>query len=280
MTSLSFVEPMMEQNSVYLLIGLSDGCVWVLDTRSNYFLNSTKLLECPILKLTSSVARIIVEGESDTRIRSWELKKTIADIDYDAADPGYFFAGQEQVLALDGYPSASEYDETAAEAIFVSTNGTFWLFNFLEGLTIKLKSCHDPEHPLASIDYKYVSPNQFQPEPCEREGNGGLYEFDQNYLVGSAGTDGIIKVWNMYDLEHCLNFIVPKETCLSIAMHQFKPYMICSFTDGYIRFFDLQDSRCLGRCLINSPNEEADPASENGYDLLDYVISIRILPSG
>ena len=95
MTSLSFVEPMMEQNSVYLLIGLSDGCVWVLDTRSNYFLNSTKLLECPILKLTSSVARIIVEGVSDTRIRSWELKKTIADIDYDAADPNYFFAGQE-----------------------------------------------------------------------------------------------------------------------------------------------------------------------------------------
>jgi len=56
---------MMEQNSVYLLIGLSDGNVWVLDTRSNYFLNSTKLLDCPISKLTSSVARIIVEGISD-----------------------------------------------------------------------------------------------------------------------------------------------------------------------------------------------------------------------
>lgn len=35
---LSFVEPMMEQNSVFLLIGLNDGNVWVLDTRSNYFL--------------------------------------------------------------------------------------------------------------------------------------------------------------------------------------------------------------------------------------------------
>ena len=56
--------------------------------------------------------------------------------------------------------------------------------------------------------------------------------------------------------------------------------MICSFTDGYIRFFDVQDSRCLGRCLVNSPNEEADPGAENGYDPLDYVIAIRILPSG
>ena len=66
-------------------------------------------------------------------------------------------------------------------------------------------------------------------------------------------------------------------------MHQFKPYMACSFTDGYIRFFDLQDSRCLGRCLISSPNEEPDPCAEGDVtnpDPLDYVISIKILPSG
>ena len=64
-------------------------------------------------------------------------------------------------MALDGFPSASVYDETAAEAIYVSTNGTFWLFNFLEGLTIKLKSCHSPEHPVCAVDFKYVTPNQF-----------------------------------------------------------------------------------------------------------------------
>lgn len=85
----------MEQNSVYLLIGLSDGNIWVLDTRSNYFLYQQKLLECAITKITSSVARIVVEGVADTKIRAWELKKTIADIEYDAADPNYFFAGQE-----------------------------------------------------------------------------------------------------------------------------------------------------------------------------------------
>ena len=56
--------------------------------------------------------------------------------------------------------------------------------------------------------------------------------------------------------------------------------MACSFTDGYIRFFDLQDSRCLGRCLISSPNEEAEPGQERNLDPLDYVITIKILPSG
>ena len=95
MTCLTYVEPMIEQNSVFLLIGFSDGNIWVIDTRSNYFLYQTKILECPVSKITSSVARIVVEGKQDTQVRSWELKKTIADIDYDASDPNYFFAGQE-----------------------------------------------------------------------------------------------------------------------------------------------------------------------------------------
>ena len=87
------------------------------------------------------------------------LKKTVDDFDYDAADPEYFFAGKEKVLTLDGYPSASALDLTAAEGIYISTNGSFWLVNFIEALTVKLKSCHSPAHPLQAVDYKYVSPN-------------------------------------------------------------------------------------------------------------------------
>ena len=163
LTTLAFVEPFKEQNSVYLLLGLSSGHIWVLDTRSNHFLYSSKVMDCSILKITSSIARIVVEGLTDTKLHCWELKKTIGDLDYDASDPNYFFADKELQLTLDGYPSASEFDLTAAEGIFISSNGTFWLCNFIEGLTVKLKSCHSPTHPLQAIDYKYVSPNQFQP---------------------------------------------------------------------------------------------------------------------
>ena len=42
-------------------------------------------------------------------------------------------------------------------------------------------------------------------------GAGNEYEFDQNYLIGSTGKDGVVKVWQMFDLEHNINFIVPKE---------------------------------------------------------------------
>lgn len=146
-----------------MLIGLSTGHVWVLDTRSNSFLHSAKVIDGAIHRIISSVSRIIVEGKSDTKIHSWELKKTIGDFDYDASDPDYFFAGKEKTITLDGYPSASYYDATAAEALFISTNNSIWLGNFIESMTVKLKSCHEPNNQLSAIDFKYVSPNEFHP---------------------------------------------------------------------------------------------------------------------
>jgi hypothetical protein len=77
----------------------------------------------------------------------------------------------------------------------------------------------------------------------------------------------------MYDSEFQLQFIVPKEECVALAMHQFKPYMIASFTDGFLRFFEIQNkAKTLGRCQIQTPNEE--------HGLVDYLVSIKILPSG
>jgi len=76
----------------------------------------------------------------------------------------------------------------------------------------------------------------------------------------------------MYDLYHIVNFIVPKLQCTTIAMRRFKPYMVCSFSVGYLRFFDLDSAKNLGRCLINQAEENNDNA--------DFVTGIIILPSG
>jgi hypothetical protein len=149
------------QNSVYLLLGFSDGTIWVEDTRANFTVTSSQVLDCAVLKMTSSSSRIIVQGVSDTKVHCWELNKTIMDLDYDASNPKYFFAGEEMTLLLDGYPSASDFDAIASQGIFVTTNGSFWLLNFHEGLTVKLKSCHSPEYPMQTVDFKYVSPNEF-----------------------------------------------------------------------------------------------------------------------
>lgn len=50
--------------------------------------------------------------------------------------------------------------------------------------------------------------------------------------------------------------------------------MICAFTDGYLRFFDLDTAKNLGRCMININEDE-------GQDQTNDVVSvIKILPSG
>jgi hypothetical protein len=53
---------MLEQNSVYLLLGLSNGSIWVVDTRMNFFLYKFTILCCAIRKIISTVNRIILEG--------------------------------------------------------------------------------------------------------------------------------------------------------------------------------------------------------------------------
>lgn len=63
-------------------------------------------------------------------------------------------------------------------------------------------------------------------------------------------------------------------------MHQFKPYMVSSFTDGYVRFFDLSASKLLGRCQIHSGVDDKDPSAKEDEAIVDYVVSIQILPSG
>jgi hypothetical protein len=55
--------------------------------------------------------------------------------------------------------------------------------------------------------------------------------------------------------------------------------MICSFTDGYLRFFDLGTSKLLGRCQVHSGIEDKDP-NNLGEAIKDYVVSVKILPSG
>ena len=66
-------------------------------------------------------------------------------------------------------------------------------------------------------------------------------------------------------------------------MHQFKPYMVSSFTDGYLRFFDLNTSQLLGRCQIHLGIEDQDPKQKDNQEqqsIVDYAVSIKILPSG
>uniref|UniRef100_A0A7S3CLA5 Uncharacterized protein n=1 Tax=Strombidium rassoulzadegani TaxID=1082188 RepID=A0A7S3CLA5_9SPIT len=284
-TCLAFVKPDQLHHSVYLLIGLKSGYVWVTDTRVNQFLFNIKVLnqeEGGVQRIFSSHSRIIIEAGNNSHITCWDQSGKNGDKEYSQYNPFNLFMGRQEQLTIDGLFKSTFYDDTGNQIMALSTAGSIWYLNWVEKVTLKLKSCHNPTISICSADYKYVSPNEF----AIAEEQDQYYTFNQNYQVATASSDGQIKLWNMHDLEYNQQFIVPKEQCTFIAMHQFKPFMICSYTDGFLRFFDLSTSKVLGRCQLFAPNDEKVPprkfdvSAKDTEAVLDHVIQIKVLPSG
>ena len=72
LTACEYLMPTPEQISVYMILGLSNGNVWVVDTRCNQFLYSVRVLEgSPIRQFYTSKSKIIVEGTNDSQIHCW-----------------------------------------------------------------------------------------------------------------------------------------------------------------------------------------------------------------
>lgn len=245
-TCITFVQPDSLHNSVYAMIGLKSGYIWMIDTRTNQFLFKVKVLNAEsggVQSIYSSLSRIIVEPLYEAKFYCWDQSGKNGTNEYDQYNPFNFFVGKESHLMIDGLIKSSYYDYTCNQVMALSNSGSIWYLNWIENATLRLKACHSPTHDICAADFKYVPPSEFQLDEQD-----SAYVFDQNYQVASASTDGQIKLWNMFDLEYTQQFIVPKELCLVIAMHQFKPYMVASFTDGFIRFFDAASSKLLGRC--------------------------------
>ena len=137
------------------------------------------------------------------------------DKEYSPHNPYNFFMGLEATLSVDGNITSSCYDDTGNQAMVLSNSGSIWYLSWIEDVTLRLKYCHNPMHHIGCSDFKYVSPSEFNID----EEQDQLYQFDQNYQIATASSDGQIKCWNMHDLEYCQQFIVPKEECISIAMH-------------------------------------------------------------
>jgi len=188
-TTVTFVEPNLFHHSVYLLIGLKSGYVWLADTRVNQYLFNVKVLDDSsggVRKIFSSHARIVIETLNSQRIHCWDQRGRDGDDEHSIYNPDNFFIGKETTLSIDGDAKASSYDDTGNQIIVLSTSGSIWYLNWIEDATIRLKSCHNPYKQILCADYKYVSPNEFQIE----EEQDQVYTFDQNYQVTTASSDG------------------------------------------------------------------------------------------
>lgn len=69
------MKPDQLHHSVYLLIGLKSGYVWLTDTRVNQFLFKVKVLDDAlegVQRIYSSHARIIIEPKNGAKLFSWD----------------------------------------------------------------------------------------------------------------------------------------------------------------------------------------------------------------
>ena len=95
-TCLSFVKPDQLHHSVYCLLGLLSGYVWVTDTRSNQFLYNVKVLDDSaggVQRIFSSHVRIVIEAKDTTAIHCWDQSGKNGDKEYSAHNPYNFFIG-------------------------------------------------------------------------------------------------------------------------------------------------------------------------------------------
>jgi hypothetical protein len=70
-TCCEFAVPMPDQITVYLLLGLNNGYVWVNDTRCNQYLYKIKVLDSPIRQIFTSKSKIVLESSHESVLYCW-----------------------------------------------------------------------------------------------------------------------------------------------------------------------------------------------------------------
>lgn len=153
-------------------------------------------------------------------------------------------------MLLDGVPVGMWFDEEGGEGMVGTAAGTVWLVDWLEHLSVKVCASHLSAAEAKVLLWKsYLTSAQGPPKR----------------LLVSATSDQTIKVWDTETYEQQLKIAIPKEECLALAFHPFRQLCVCSFTDGYVRFFDLCSGSNMGRCMV----------SEN-----DLVVGLVFFPNG
>ena len=206
-TDLQFAYPIHSLQTVFLLIGLSNGYVWGVDSRTNSLLSQVKISDTAILNLQPKENHIVVAKADNNYLSCWKLP----DEDNLRRKSYNLFSNEESTLLLDGTPKAMFLNELTAEGFATTTSGTIWFIDWQMETTLKINSFHLNNAEINKFGFKYVSPGEF--EISEKKGDEIDYEFDKNYHVMSTSSDGILKLWNMHTSEQIMQFVVAKEQC-------------------------------------------------------------------
>jgi hypothetical protein len=71
LTTCEFAVPMPDQITVFLVLGLNNGYVWVSDSRCNQFLYNMKVIDSPIRQIFTTRSKIVIEGTNEAVLHCW-----------------------------------------------------------------------------------------------------------------------------------------------------------------------------------------------------------------
>jgi len=240
-TAIAFTAPL-ASGFPALLVGTSSGTIWTFDLATHSFYSEHACLNGEIGLINFAKNRIIVGGQSD-HINSWKIPSFET-----VSDPRLIFLSKNpDILLLDASAVAQAFDEKGTEGLIGTCLGTIWYINWEERATFRLVSGHYSPGPITSVDWENA---------------------DKDSIFSSASHDGTLRVWSSKSCDQVMQFQTESAQCVLVKYHPMERRAVASYSDGYIRFFNLERACIDGKSHVMTAQDhitclEFDTESDN-----------------
>jgi hypothetical protein len=247
MSSMEYTPPLSYTCTILLLIGLSTGEIWGVDTKTNSVNIKFSNLGAnePIKSIICSLKYISLHLGNTLKYFKLPFLK---EINHDELN---IFTNKEQLLKFDSEIISLDLDIMTSEGLVLTKKGNLYCLNYDENAAIRLFSVIEEKneiiqtalitkdfqfYSLRNIDYENLELEQISPEVRE-----GAY-----YLI-TAHKGGVVKVWSLPEYSIHLNFEVVTEDVLYFDTTPNDLKLAVSYSSGLVRFFDISKETFVGK---------------------------------
>jgi hypothetical protein len=247
MSSMEYTPPLSYTCTILLLIGLSTGEIWGVDTKTNSVNIKFSNLGAnePIKSIICSLKYISLHLGNNLKYFKLPFLK---EINHDELN---IFTNKEQLLKFDSEIISLDLDLMTSEGLVLTKKGNLYCLNYDENAAIRLFSVIEEKneiiqtslitkdfqfYSLRNIDYENLELEQISPEVRE-----GAY-----YLI-TAHKGGVVKVWSLPEYSIHLNFEVVTEDVLYFDTTPNDLKLAVSYSSGLVRLFDISKETFIGK---------------------------------
>jgi len=163
-------------DTALVLIGLSNGFTWLVDTRTNNLLCQLKLLDSELSFISVNYKRICLHSSNTSELICWSLPEDRNIV----AQQFNIFQGTPKTLLLDSPVTAFHFNESTCSGFSATRAGSLWFSDWDENTTLKVNSFHT-KSPISKFSVKHGTPSSFK----LHDGTVGE-EIDKMYYLTSS----------------------------------------------------------------------------------------------